>query len=33
VRRVTAEDGARSLAVAVAARRSAEEGRAVVPAL
>lgn len=33
VRRVTAEDGARSLAVAVAARQSAEEGRAVAPAL
>ncbi len=33
VRCVTAEDGARSLAVAVAARRSAEEGQAVAPAL
>ncbi len=33
IRRVTAEDGARSLAVAVAARRSAETGQAVAPAL
>ena len=33
VRRVTAEDGARSLAVAVAARQSAETGQAVAPAL
>ncbi len=33
IRRVTGEDGARSLAVAVAARQSAEEGRAVAPAV
>ncbi len=33
IRRVTAEDGVRSLAVAVAARQSAEEGHAVAPAV